>query len=229
MIEYRDPRTLEPDEGYNDIYMVGDIEALAISIAKNGVNVPLDITPDNRIITGVRRNVAAIQACLSAVPVNVLDLPKDKRQERRLESNIQRVKTWFEVYNEIRAKRDLIGKKQGARTDLTDAEKINTQHQIADELGIKHHVIRVLEMIGDKPEHKEILARDMQGYSLNKLETTYNKRLANADEVMDDEFPVIDLEPHNCPLCNSRPRRLITDYETNTIHYADDPENDFDF
>lgn len=219
-IEYRDPRGLKPHEAHARIYLPGDIESLVDSIKKAGkVKRPLDITPEGFILGGVRRNLAAIEAGLKEVPVYVWQLGEDEQVEHILDDNLQRVKQWIEVANEIAEKRRLIGKHQGVRNR---DEKINTQKQIAAELGIKPNVVRVLEMIHEQPEHHAVLKRDTVHNTVNKLETDFNKRLEVTDTVIEDEFPVVDLLPHRCPTCHSYPRRIFTDYVNRLMQYVDE-------
>lgn len=223
-IEYKDPRDLKPHEAHARIYLPGDIQSLVDSIKKAGkVKRALDITPEGYILGGVRRNIAAIEAGLDKVPTYVWRLSEDGQVEHILDDNLQRVKQWIEVANEIAEKRKLIGKRQGARTDRTDEEKINTQKQIAAELGIKPNVVRVLEKIHDKPEHHVVLKRDTEHNTVNKLETDFNKRLeVSGTTIIEDEFPVVDLEPHHCPVCHSYPRRIFTDYINRLMQYVDE-------
>ena len=225
-MEYRDPITLKRHPVHERTYQIGDTLALEKSIAEKGIIEPIRINPAGFILSGVRRNQAAINLNMKSVPVVAVDLPEEGDSEDILASNIHRVKIWLEVSNEIREKRAIIGKRQGERTDKSNEGKINTQKQIADELGIKQNVVRVLELIGDQPEHRELLARDTETNTIFKLETDYKKRLAAAPEVDADEFPVIDLEPHRCILCQSYPRRIVTDYLNKLMRYVDESDTD---
>ncbi|MBL0310157.1 MAG: ParB N-terminal domain-containing protein [Bacteroidetes bacterium] len=226
-MEFRNPKDLKPHEAHSRIYLPGETLSLEKSIERLGrvIKHPIDITPEGEILAGVRRNQAAINLDMTEVPVNVVNLSTiEEIVEHIIEDNLQRVKTWAEVYNEIREKRKILGNRQGARTDTTKEEKIDTRKQIASELGIKPNVVRVLELIGDQPEHKSLLERDTEHNTVNKLETDYEKRLSVSEEVVGEEFPIVDLEPHYCPVCHSYPRRIITDYVNKLMTYVDDKE-----
>ena len=224
-LEYRDPKELRLHPTHARIYVPGEIQSLENSIKKAGqVKRPLDITPDGLILAGSRRNIAAINLGLPQVPVYVWNLSPDEQDEHILEDNLQRVKQWIEIANEIAEKRRLIGKKQGRRTDTTDEDKINTLKEIATELGLKPHAVQVLEAIHSKPEHHALLARDTTHNTINKLETDLAKRLMAAGTVEDDEFPVVDLEPCPCPVCHGYPRRIITDYVHRLMNYVDEKD-----
>jgi len=225
-MEFRDPKELTPHPIHASIYRVGDTKSLELDISENGLKHPIEITPEGLIIGGVRRNISCINLGMPQVPVRVFDIPQDKTLNHIISDNLYRVKIWDEVYNEVAEKRKEIVKKQGARTDQTEEQKkINTRRQVSQELGLKENVVRVLELIGDKPEHRDILTRDMEKHTINMLETVYERRLETPEEDIGDEFPVFDISPRRCPHCHSFPARLITDFENNTIRYLDDEIN----
>jgi hypothetical protein len=225
-METRNPKELAPHPVHASIYQVGDTRSLELDITENGLKHPIEITPEGLIIAGRRRTVACINIGMTQMPVRVFDLPEDKVLNHMVSDNLYRVKTWDEVYNEIAHKRIEVGKKQGARTDQTEEQKkINTRRQVAEGLGIKENVVRVLELIGDKPEHREILARDTENNTVNALEETYKRRLAVSEEQYDDEFPVVDLRPKRCCTCGGVPPRIISDYVNNTLSYESDKDH----
>jgi hypothetical protein len=226
-MEYMKLSDLRPHEAHARIYVPGETLSLEENIKRNEgkLNHPIDVTPDGVILGGVRRHIALTNLGYTEAPVNILTLSEDDQVEYILDDNLQRVKIWLEVRNEVKEKRAVIGKKQGRRPDTTDAEKINTQKEIAQALGIMPNVVRVLEMIGDKPEHIEILSRDMQKNSINSIEETYKRRLEAAEEVYDDEFPVVDLKPKRCCTCGGIPPRIISDYVNNTLSYENDKDH----
>lgn len=220
-LEYRDPKELRLHPTHARIYVPGEIQSLENSIKKAGkVKRPLDITTEGLILGGSRRNIAAINLGLPQVPVYVWNLSEDEQDEHIMDDNLQRVKQWMEIANEVAEKRRLIGKKQGQKTDA----KINTLKQIADELGLKPHTVQVLEAIHSKPEHWALLARDTTHNTINKLETDFAKRLMAAGTVDEDEFAAVDLEPCPCPVCHGYPRRIITDYVHRLMNYVDEKD-----
>ena len=227
-MEYMKLSDLRPHEAHARIYVAGETLSLEENIKRNEgrLNHPIDVTPEGVILGGVRRHIALTNLGYTEAPVNILTLSEDDQVEYILDDNLQRKKIWLEVCNEVKEKREIIGKKQGTRTDKTEAEKINTQKEIALALGIKPNVVRVLELVGKDPDHVNLLSRDVEHNAIYKIEKDFEKRKsATVQEVVDDEFPIIDLEPTPCPTCHSFPRRIITDYVNKVMTYVND-QND---
>jgi hypothetical protein len=223
VLTVRDPKELVAHPLYNTIYKVGDTKALELDIERYGLKEPIVIIPPNYIISGVRRNTAHINLGKSSIQCRVLDLTaEDVILTDMLGYNLQRRKIWLEVSGEIKAKRKVIKNRQGARTDKTDEDKINTRKEIAEELGLKENVVRVLEMIGKDPAHHELLERDVETNAIYSLEKAFEKRHTSTGECTDDEFPIISLKPRRCPTCGNHGRRIITDFDNNTMKYIDD-------
>ena len=106
-ISEADPSNLEPHpknaEIYGDTDDVDDLdETFKESVAEKGVLVPLKITQDKKIISGHRRQLAALDAGLSTVPVRY-DEYEDELDEREalIEYNRSRQKNPGQIVNEF--------------------------------------------------------------------------------------------------------------------------------
>jgi ParB/RepB/Spo0J family partition protein len=141
------------DQIYTDSSSVEDLKE---SIRMHGQLTPITINSNGETISGNRRLKAMIELGLKEVSVIVKDYPtKEDEVMAVIAFNNQRRKTVFEMQNEITFYRQMLGNRQGQRTDLLsdNADALSTRKQISIALGISEGNVQKLEFIGKNAQH----------------------------------------------------------------------------
>lgn len=131
--------------------VLGDIDALAASIAELGLLQPIGVTPDMRLVYGERRLRACKLLGWETVPVVVLDGFESEvacLKAERDENTCRKEMTWSELValaNDLRPKLAAEAKaRQGTRTDLQEpcapasTKSGRTREILAEDLGVSH-------------------------------------------------------------------------------------------
>ncbi len=134
------------------------VEDIKESIQTHGQLTPITINSENVIISGHRRVKALIELGKKTVEAIVKDYPsKEDEVMEIIAFNNQRKKTYTECINEITTYKQMWGKKQGERTDLSkeneEEEKITTRKRIATALGMSEGNVQSLEAININAPH----------------------------------------------------------------------------
>jgi ParB/RepB/Spo0J family partition protein len=134
------------------------VEDLKESIQTHGQLTAITINSEGIIISGHRRVKALSELGHQTVEAIVKDY--DSKEDEVMEIiafNNQRKKTYTECINEITTYKEMWGKKQGERTDLSEEneeeEKITTRKRISIALGISEGNIQNLEAINMNAPH----------------------------------------------------------------------------
>ena len=122
---------------------MGDIDALAQSIADIGLLHPIVVTPDNRLIAGRRRLEACKALGLVDIAATVVDLQEIARGEFA-ENEIRKDFTWSERVEISKAIEPTIPSKQGARTDLLAENELVENFSTSD----RHILGKVASALG---------------------------------------------------------------------------------
>lgn len=141
------------DQIYTDSSSVEDLKE---SIRMHGQLTPITINSNGETISGNRRLKAMIELGLKEVSVIVKDYPtKEDEVMAVIAFNNQRRKTVFEMQNEITFYRQMLGNRQGQRTDLLsdNADALSTRKQISIALGISEGNVHKLEFICKNAPH----------------------------------------------------------------------------
>jgi len=166
-ISEADPSNLRPHpkntEIYGDTDDVDDLDAtFKESVAEKGVLEPLLITDGKKIISGHRRQLAAIDAGLSSVPVRYAEFENElAEREALIEHNRQRQKNPGQIVNEaeeiLELERERGKKKQGERTDLSDnstksSENHDSWKNAAEKVGVSDYSLKQGKKVKEKTE-----------------------------------------------------------------------------
>lgn len=141
------------DQIYTDSVSVEDLKE---SIKMHGQLVPITINPKGETISGNRRLKAMLELGFKEVNVIVKEYPTYEDEVMAVISfNTQRKKTVFEMHNEIVFYRQMLGNRQGQRTDLlTDnADNLTTRKKISIALGLSEGNVQKLEFICKNAQH----------------------------------------------------------------------------
>lgn len=128
-----------------------EMEALAESVAENGVLVPLTVTPEDgryTLVSGHRRKRAAELAGLEAAPCIVREMSEDEAVIAMVDSNLQRESILPSERAFAYSMRLEAMRRQGERTDLTCAQSAHklkgrkSRDVLAEELGVSKDKVR---------------------------------------------------------------------------------------
>ena len=153
---------------------LGDIAALAASIAELGLLQPIVVRPDGMLIAGARRLCAAQQLGWTEISVNVVDLAAVRRGElaenrhRKDFTPSELVAIGAEVEHderELAKEREREGGRRKGSGKLPDPDKGNTRDKVAEHLGISGRTYEkaktVVEAAEAEPEKYGYLVEDM--------------------------------------------------------------------
>jgi ParB-like chromosome segregation protein Spo0J len=112
---------------------LGDLSGLADSIKKNGIIVPIGVTPDLELIYGQRRLEAAKLAGIDLVPYIVIETPEDDAFYRRMEILENTGRKDFTIEEKIRIV-DAIEPKIKALKDKIRTARIRNDEETAEAL-----------------------------------------------------------------------------------------------
>ena len=129
-----------------------EMEALAESVAENGVLVPLTVVPGDggryTLVSGHRRKRAAELAGLAEVPCIVREMTEDEAVIAMVDSNLQRESILPSERAFAYSMRLEAMRRQGERTDLTCAQNAHklkgrkSRDVLAEELGVSKDKVR---------------------------------------------------------------------------------------
>ena len=129
-----------------------DMEALAESVAENGVLVPLTVIPGDggryTLVSGHRRKRAAELAGLAEVPCIVREMTEDEAVIAMVDSNLQRESILPSERAFAYSMRLEAMRRQGERTDLTCVQSEHklkgrkSRDVLAEELGVSSGKVR---------------------------------------------------------------------------------------
>jgi hypothetical protein len=106
-----DTEQMTPLEASNEIMEKMDVSDILDSIARDGIRVPLVITPEGIIISGCRRWKVAMMLGLTTVPVEVKSFADEVEEKRAiLDYNRSRVKNTSQTMREADLHMEIIGK-----------------------------------------------------------------------------------------------------------------------
>jgi ParB/RepB/Spo0J family partition protein len=209
-IDTRNPKDLIPhhDNPRGEIDPnTPEIEQLAEDIGRRGMIQPIVIMPDNKILAGHRRHVAALKAGLSLVPVVIRELEKHEfAEEFFLSENMQRQDlSPFEEAKAIAAVHSKFEQSWKRKVTIADlSRRIDIpKHTITSRLAILKlpervqrlfHVLEIpvnaasqLARLQLWPEEVEKFADRLvsRGITLNALDVLITKRLKTLNEPVD--------------------------------------------
>lgn len=239
-----DPRELDPhpdnERIYGDTEDTDQLEAEFLeSVREKGVMEPLIVTEGKTIISGHRRQIAALECDHNSVPILYYDFEDEiAEREALIELNRQRDKSPAQIINEFDYQLDTEKLKakgrQGERTDLKDGSEplgniseksdrpIESREEAADKVNAPvsgrtlEKGLRVKQAAEDEQkaeehglDHRE--ARE-QWESLERSEASFSGAYDNAkDTTEDDESSGSDIEQFTSQKTDewSSPRELV--------------------
>ena len=139
-----------------------EMEALAESVAENGVLVPLTVVPGDggryTLVSGHRRKRAAELAGLAEAPCIVREMTEDEAVIAMVDSNLQRESVLPSERAFAYSMRLEAMRRQGERTDLTCAQNAHklkgrkSRGVLAEELGVSKDKVRRFSQEGELGE-----------------------------------------------------------------------------
>ena len=165
--------------------VLGDIDALAASIAELGLLQPIGVTPDMRLVYGERRLRACKLLGWETVPVVVLDGFESEvacLKAERDENTCRKEMTWSELValaNDLRPKLAAEAKaRQGTRTDLQEpcapasTKSGRTREILAEDLGVSHATLGRAMAIVEATEDPREEVRKVAQEAVAEMDTT---------------------------------------------------------
>jgi len=137
------------------LYLINEIDALAISIQEEGLLEKLVIDEHNYVISVIRRLYAVKKLGWEKVEVEIMNFNGKDEKPTFIAFNKQRVKTNREKLNEARYLKALWRRKRGPKSEaekpqITENVKpVDTRREVCEELGISAGNLVKLEYIND--------------------------------------------------------------------------------
>jgi DNA modification methylase len=131
-VEYVKPETIFRNVELGKVYNLPEnYPAIRENIKELGIITPLIVNSNNMIIvSGNLRHAICIELGIPLIPVYFVDI-EDDLQLVSLSSNLHRVKSAMEKYNEMELYKSLFSIKRGQRTDLNpDIQKLKEERDV---------------------------------------------------------------------------------------------------
>jgi len=142
------------------------------SIRRDGIRVPLDVTPDDVILAGTTRFRIAKELGIKAVPVRMVDIPEDRQFEYILRDNLERRQLTLDQRAQVvalliehgfgRKPKPKVGTKATARPVPPEVRKVSREEQakIAKQAKVsKETVARVAKVAREDPKAFEKITK----------------------------------------------------------------------
>lgn len=184
------------------------IMILSASIKEAGkVLVPITITSEGIVVSGVLRVLACIELGIEEIPAIISDDVNDESIEiSMVHHNTQRVKSAGEIINEIKALKEKWAKPSGERTDLIEGlsefEKLTTNQKISKVLNISESNIYKIEKIAEQDSNLLSLIDSKEISVGAAYKILLSKRNENTEPNKEKEVEKIYI--HECPNCNHK-------------------------
>lgn len=184
---------LKPNPVKKKIYTNQDLDDLLISLRENGniIHTPLLVTKDMVIVDGERKYEAGKLCGIEEFDVVVIEVDESDIAITMIESNIHRIKTGDELFNEIQILKEYYGNRQGMRDTLitstdfggSEKRKEDAQAKISKLLNVsKGTMTQLKEIHAYNPEYlKQIDNRKV------KTNMIYSKVIQEKNEKVEKE------------------------------------------